>query len=322
MKLGEIYNLAIKKAIQADPRGVSGVREFLAEKKKKYQKLDLKEKKEFDLELLKNPYSDSRILYGNPQIEVRRVLAGIDMEPDEVLLADRLTERGQKIDLIIAHHPEGKALATLEAVMHLQEDLLYKYGVPINIAESLMSKRIAEVSRTIAPINHNRSVDMAKILKFPFICLHTTSDNLVYDFIEKLMKKKRPKTVGEIIEVIKEIPEYKEAIRYSAGPRIFSGKASRRAGKIAVLEMTGGTEGAKEIYERLSQAGVGTIISMHQSEENREEAAKHHINVVIAGHMASDSLGMNLFLDELEKRGIEIIPASGLIRVSRINKGR
>ena len=30
-----------------------------------------------------------------------------------------------------------------------------------------------------------------------------------------------------------------------------------------------------------------------------------------------DSLGMNLYLDELEKKGAEVIPCSGLIRVSR-----
>jgi hypothetical protein len=34
--------------------------------------------------------------------------------------------------------------------------------------------------------------------------------------------------------------------------------------------------------------------------------------------MASDSLGMNYILDEYEKKGIEIIPCSGMIRVSRI----
>jgi len=38
---------------------------------------------------------------------------------------------------------------------------------------------------------------------------------------------------------------------------------------------------------------------------------------VIAGHISSDSLGVNLLLDELEKKGIEIIPCSGLIRISR-----
>ena len=71
----------------------------------------------------------------------------------------------------------------------------------------------------------------------------------------------------------------------------------------------------------MAQAGIGTIIGMHMGEEHRKEAEKYHINVVIAGHMASDSLGMNLFLDELEKKGIEVVPVSGLIRVKRF-KGK
>ena len=35
------------------------------------------------------------------------------------------------------------------------------------------------------------------------------------------------------------------------------------------------------------------------------------------GYMASDSLGMNLFLDALEKKGITIVSCSGLIRIQR-----
>ncbi|NLC37920.1 MAG: NGG1p interacting factor NIF3, partial [Clostridia bacterium] len=64
-------------------------------------------------------------------------------------------------------------------------------------------------------------------------------------------------------------------------------------------------------------AGVGTIVCMHMSEKHRKEAEKAHLNVVIAGHMASDSLGMNLFLDLLEERGIQIETCSGLYRVKR-----
>jgi hypothetical protein len=71
------------------------------------------------------------------------------------------------------------------------------------------------------------------------------------------------------------------------------------------------------MYQALATAGVGTIVGMHQTEKHRESAQAARINVVIAGHMSSDSLGMNLFLDELEKRGVEIVPVSGLIRVSR-----
>jgi hypothetical protein len=71
------------------------------------------------------------------------------------------------------------------------------------------------------------------------------------------------------------------------------------------------------VYEKLADAGVGTIIAMHMGEEHRKECVKHHINLVVAGHMSSDSLGMNIFLDEIEKRGVKIIPCSGFIRVKR-----
>jgi len=53
-------------------------------------------------------------------------------------------------------------------------------------------------------------------------------------------------------------------------------------------------------------------------EESKKEAEAANINVVVAGHISSDSLGMNLFLDELQKRNIQIIPCSGLIRISRL----
>jgi hypothetical protein len=56
---------------------------------------------------------------------------------------------------------------------------------------------------------------------------------------------------------------------------------------------------------------------MHIDEEHKKEAESASINVVIVGHMSSDSLGMNLFLDKLEKKGIKIVPCSGLIRIKR-----
>jgi hypothetical protein len=51
-----------------------------------------------------------------------------------------------------------------------------------------------------------------------------------------------------------------------------------------------------------------------------KKANEFHMNVVIAGHISSDSLGMNLFLDELEKAGVEVITCGGLIRVNRNKK--
>ena len=113
MKLGKLYELAVNEGMKKDPRGLSAVNKILTEAKSKYRKLKGADKLYFDKESLRNPYSDTRILYGNPEREVQNALVGIDMEVPEVLLADRLNQDGKDIDLIITHHPEGKALAGL-----------------------------------------------------------------------------------------------------------------------------------------------------------------------------------------------------------------
>ncbi|MEW6541525.1 MAG: NGG1p interacting factor NIF3 [Bacillota bacterium] len=316
MNIGEIYTLAVKRGMEHDPRGLEGAEKVLARERERFAGLKEEERDEFDQERLTNPYSDTRILYGDPETPVRLVLAGVDMEVGELLLADRLRERGRSIDLVITHHPEGKALASLHEVMHLQEDVLARLGVPINIAEGILASRISEVKRGILPLNHNRAVDVARILDIPFMCLHTTTDNLVNDFLQKYLDERRPETLKDLLKTLKELPEYKEAVRLNAGPTIVIGSPERRAGKI-VVDMTGGTGGSEDAYARLANAGVGTLVVMHISEKHRKEAETNHVQVVVAGHMASDSLGLNLFLDELARHGIEIVPCAGLLRVNR-----
>jgi putative NIF3 family GTP cyclohydrolase 1 type 2 len=291
------------------------VRKLLEKENKLYGEMSEEDKKEYDLDKLFNPYSDTRILYGDPEREVTRVLAGIDMETAEVLLADRLSAQG-KIDLIIAHHPEGKAIAALYQVMKLQEDLLAKFGVPINVAEGIMASRISEVKRGLMPLNHNRAVDAARLLDIPLMCIHTPADNHVSDYLQNMIDENNPETLGDLLKLLKGIPEYAEAVQYNAGPTIVLGSKERRAGKIMV-DMTGGTSGSADAYAKLAAAGVGTLVVMHIGEKHRKEAEKNHINVIVAGHMASDSLGLNLVLDQLVQRGVQVVPCAGLIRYER-----
>lgn len=317
MKLGEIYNLAVSIGIKADPRGKREMEKFLAKAKAAYDKLSDEEKEDYDTERLANPFADTRILNGDPETEVRSILVGIDIETQELLLADRLREKGHKIDLVLAHHPEGKALAALADVMGVQADIWHNAGVPINVGEAFLEGRQAEVMRLMLPLNHQRPVQTAQLLDLPFMCIHTPMDNLVTSFLQKHFDRKGSLTVGEVRDELKKYPEYKEAARNNAGPTIVVGKDGRSAGRVLV-DMTGGTGGPLEAIEKLAAAGVGTLVGMHISEKNREEAEKHKLNVVIAGHDASDSIGANLLLDELEKKGISVIPCSGLIRHSRV----
>lgn len=317
MKTKEIFQLLTQKGIESDLRGKDEVRAFLERKKKKYEKLSAEGKKYFDLESLENPYLDSRILNVAEDKEIKKVLVGIDIEPSEILLAKELGN----IDLIISHHPLGKGLSGLSDVMELQSDVLSQYGVPINIAEKLTHEKMSEVARGLNAANHQRTVDAAKLLGFNLMCAHTAADNLAADFLKKSIENRGTlSTLEDLMNLLMEIPEYKEAAKINAGPKIFVGNEENRCGKIAVTEITGGTEGSPKLYEKMAIAGIGTVLGMHIKEESKKEAEAANISVVIAGHISSDSLGMNLFLDELEKREIEIIPCSGLIRVSRAKK--
>jgi len=319
MTLQEIFDLAINIGIKNDPRGKKGVQDILKLNRKEYKELPKQKQAEYDKDKFENPYSDSRILFGNKSTKVKRVLMGVDIDTAEVLLTNELTKNGKKIDLIISHHPIGKALAKLHEVMDIQTEVLKIAGVPENIAEGVLKERLEEVWRSISPSNHYQSVDAAKLLGIPIICVHTPADNCVWNFVNNTINQKKPKTVGEIVKVLKTIPEYKAAIELHAGPAIFAGDPKSRAGKIVVSGMTGGTSGSEKVYERMSHYGIGTEIAMHIREEDRTEAIKHYINVVIAGHIASDSLGLNIIMDELEKKGIDIVACSGFIRYSRQN---
>ncbi len=317
MKLGDLFKDVIKYGLKADPRTPGQIKKDLERVKKDYKSLTAVEKRFYDKELLEHPYSDTRLLYGKPDTDVRTVMVGIDMEGPELLLADRLRDKGVNIDLVIAHHPEGKAIASLTGVMHLQKDILSGFGLKPEIAAQLLDERIGEVSRGISSANHARAVDIARLLDIPFMCMHTPADNHVSGYLTGLFKSRNCRTVNDVLTVLRAIPEYQAGMAIGAGPVLTAGKGASNAGKIFV-DMTGGTEGAKNIYARLSQAGVGTIVAMHLSEGHFKNAKSEHMNVIVAGHIASDNLGMNLLLDKIEsKEKLKVVPCSGFQRVRR-----
>jgi hypothetical protein len=240
------------------------------------------------------------------------------MEVGEILLTHLLNmQNKKKIDLVISHHPEGFALAQLHDVMKLQADLMAAYGVNISVAEQLMEKRISEVQRRLLPVNHSRTVDAARALGIPMMCIHTPADNCVTNFLKKTFDTKKPYKLKDLMKILKNIPEYKKSASLQVPPKIVSGSENNKCGKI-YIDMTGGTEGAKEILEKYASSGISTLVGMHFSEDHLETAKKANLNVVIAGHVSSDVLGLNLLFDEIEKEEkLEFVGVSGFERIRR-----
>ncbi len=318
MKIERLYKKAVETGIVKDLRGKEEIKRILKSEAKKFKELKDEEKESYDMDRLFNPYSDTRVLNGELNTDVKKVIIGIDMGPGEILLAYLLNkDKSQKIDLVISHHPEGYALAQLYDVMKLQADILANYGVTISVAEQLMEKRISEIERRLMPVNHNRAVDIARVLGIPMMCIHTPADNCVTNYLKKTFEKKKPYQLKNLMKILKNIPEYKNLEKLQVPSKIVSGTENSKCGKIFV-DMTGGTQGSKEIFEKYANSGISTLVCMHISEEHLENAKKAKLNVVIAGHIASDVLGLNLLFDEIEKEEkLEFVCVSGFERIRK-----
>ncbi|MBU0571298.1 MAG: NGG1p interacting factor NIF3 [Candidatus Omnitrophica bacterium] len=318
MKLREFYERAIEKGVKEDPRRKGAVDTDLKKAKAEYRKLKGVEKKSFDREKMVNPYADSRILNGTGNEEIKTVLVGIDIDVAEILLADRLCDKGMKIDLVLSHHPSGRAFSQLDEVMSIQCGIWETLGFTREIAEGLMKGRRDEVARTIASRNHMRAVDAAKLLGIPFMCLHTVADNCVARYLQNIFDTEKPEKIKGVLNILKRVPEYRHAMRTSgAGPNILAGEAKSGAGKIFV-DMTGGTSPPDGVLARLSQSGIKTIVGMHARESAYKIVKSEFLNYVIAGHMASDNLGVNLLLDAIDRGGnLKVVCCSGFKRLKR-----
>ena len=297
LKINDFYRTAIDCAIDADPRGRETVERELDSIKKSYDKLDDNKKEYFDKDTLFNPYSDTRILNIAEDKDIKRIICGIDMQTSELLLADRLNEKNYNIDLVITHHPNGYGFVNFYDVIAMQAD----------------KNALHDAS------NHYRDVDTAKLLKLNYMCMHTVADNFVESFLTENIKKENPYTLSDIIDFLYTIDEYKISAKRLNPPKIFNGSDKSKVGKF-IVDMTGGASFDVGMIEALSKAGVNTIVMMNISDRLLDECKKYYINVVCAGHISSDSLGINLLFKAIKdktKEYFEIIPASGYIFVEK-----
>ncbi|MCD6435645.1 MAG: hypothetical protein J7L15_04590 [Clostridiales bacterium] len=256
--------------------------------------------------LEKETYDTGIIVEGE---NIKKLIMGIDMETQELLLGKELG-----VDLVVSHHPKtGTPKTEFAKVMNIQIDKMVEFGVPINKAQKALQKKITSVDIGIHVSNYDRVGSAAKLLGMPYMNVHMPADLVTERFVQKYLDEKtsdRPKaTLGDICNILNEIREYKVAL---VKPIIRVGNKDSYAGKIAVL-MAGGTNGGIDVYKAFFEAGVGTIVCMHVPEDVMKAVNEQNIgNVIVAGHMPSDSIGINMIIEEWEKAGVEVIKMAGI----------
>lgn len=240
---------------------------------------------------------------------IKRVLAGIDMSDATLLAAKQMG-----YDCVAEHHGiMGKAMHIGDQMYKDQMMLMYKFGVPINVAQKAIETRAKEESQKMHSKNLNRQADFAKFLGMPYVGIHTPADligqKIVQDRMDELTKDNPFVTLQEVVDALNEFPEVRNALQ---DPLIRVGSPDSYAGKICVM-FAGVTCSTAEVYKTFFDYGVGTLIMMHMPDDMVKAVREQNKgNLIIAGHMASDSIGFNRILDAWEEAGLEVTRIGGL----------
>lgn len=253
---------------------------------------------------------------GCPGTDIKRIAAGIDMDTATLLAA-----KDMGYDCVVEHHGiMGRGVHIGDQMLKDQMMLMYRFGVPINVAQKAIEKRAKQESQRMHSKNLNRQADFARWIGMPYIGLHTPADligqAIVQEKMDQLNQAKPFATLQDVVDVLNQFPEIQGALQ---DPAIRVGRPDSYAGRICVV-YAGVTGGGLNVYKTFFDYGVGTLVMMHMPEDDIKALDEYNKgNVIIAGHMASDSIGFNRILDAWEARGIEVTPIGGMIRVKHNN---
>lgn len=249
-----------------------------------------------------------------PAHGVRRALFGIDVESGDLVMAKQLG-----YDLVIAHHPTGgSAVLDFPKILVKHADILARHGVPRAAAESA----VREMQEDRWPSSHAQNYDylpsVARLLGIGLMCIHNPCDEIgrrVMDDTLRTNLAPDPK-VRDAIGVLETLPEFRAAPTKIV---VRMGKADNPLGSWAVHHGAG-TNGGFPIARTAFEHGIDTVFYIHVDaghlrrlhEAFGREGSK---TLVVTGHVASDSIGINVLVRALRERGVRVDTFSGIIDV-------
>ncbi|MFX1508341.1 MAG: hypothetical protein ACFFDC_19845 [Promethearchaeota archaeon] len=245
-----------------------------------------------------------------PGENIKNILYGIDIGVAELHYA-----KEQGFDCVIAHHPVGLINHYLVFQKHLEQ--LISKNVSVETAQKVIDKRLVGFKFGSHARNYDAVPCFARLIEMPFLNIHCPSDELgrrlISKSIEKLEEKIKNPILSEVITHLESsFSEFKKA-----QTRIEIAKGNEQRDPLGNWIFSHGafTNGGFDIADCYYQHGVDTVIYIHIAPSDLFQILKlDYGQLLITGHLASDSIGVNPFLDRLEEKGMNIIAVGGLIR--------
>lgn len=241
-----------------------------------------------------------------PGQNLRKALVGIDLEGPELLWA-----KGEGFDLVITHHPPGgPAALNFWQVLLRQVELMVAYGVPEDVAQAAAAELVREHRLHNHARNYLRLPALAQALGLAYMNIHTPLDEIGRKRLVQAVAELPPTaTVADLIAHLRaRFGEFRNA---QTAIEVVVGQSRNPLGRVAVIHGAG-TNGGYPVAKALFDHGVDTVLYIHIRPHEAHRLAQEYggkgKNLVVTGHIASDSLGINPFVAALRARGLEVVP--------------
>ena len=250
---------------------------------------------------------DCAIYY--PGGRISHVLMGIDAGAAELFMARQLGYHA-----VIAHHPAGYA-GPFWDVYHLHVGQMVAAGVSVDVAEQAVAARIAGFQAASQRENYDHAASVARLLEMPFLNIHSPLDEvgrrIMQQTVDEHLASQPDSTVADVRDALLRLPEYAAARTQMQNPL---GNWDAPAGKV-VVSHGAYTNGGYPVARAYLTHGVQTVCCIHFPLEDAQRLASEGIagNILVMGHIAGDSVGINPYVARLRDSGLEVTTFSGII---------
>jgi putative NIF3 family GTP cyclohydrolase 1 type 2 len=231
---------------------------------------------------------------------IRKVLIGIDIGTAELMLARQLG-----CDAVIAHHPLGVTAVNFYKVFDRHLDYLIEHGVPKKVARQAVEKLKERIKTRNHANIYSDVAGAARALDMPLVNIHQPCDEYMRQVILHSINSGRTEYVSDVVKSISKIPEFLHA---ATKVEVRFGNRKNKAGHWALV-VAAGTNGGFHVAKAYLQHGVSTVIYLHIDYNELTKMKEENLegNLVVMGHLAGDSIGLNGLAARLEDIGVETI---------------
>jgi len=231
---------------------------------------------------------------------IKKIMLMIDVTTADLMLAKNLG-----CDAVVTHHPIGVTAINFYKVIDRHIDYMKENGIPENITK----KSILDLKKRIELRNHTQIyssvIDSAKILNMPLVNIHQPCDEYARRVISQKIQDENPNLVSDLVTTLEDIPEFKNA---ATKIQVSYGQPNSSVGKwVAVI--AAGTNGGFQIAKNYFENEISTVLYFHIDYNDLVKLNESNIqgNLIILGHLAGDSIGLNALASNLENEGIQVV---------------